>query len=174
MFYHYFSKIHSLFIEIMCINNIWRLLTKFKYNMKYYSIFCYTFTMHYKSWYIFEIFIKHYELNIRRHCLWYWSSWVCSLRTSFSIRFHFIYLGKKVLHIDRNPFYGGEGASLNLTNLWKVFRPGKNPPNELGQNRDWNIDLIPKYIMSGGKLVKILLKTRVSRYLEWKSNIILM
>jgi RAB protein geranylgeranyltransferase component A len=98
---------------------------------------------------------------------------MCSFRTSLSRRLDFIYLGKKVLHIDRNPFYGGEGASLNLTNLWKVFRPGKNPPNELGQNRDWNIDLIPKYIMSGGKLVKILLKTRVSRYLEWKSNIIL-
>jgi RAB protein geranylgeranyltransferase component A len=99
---------------------------------------------------------------------------MCSFRTSLSRRLDFINIGKKVLHIDRNPFYGGEGASLNLTNLWKVFRPGKNPPNELGQNRDWNIDLIPKYIMSGGKLVKILLKTRVSRYLEWKSNIILM
>jgi RAB protein geranylgeranyltransferase component A len=35
------------------------------------------------------------------------------------------FLGKKVLHVDRNPYYGGEGASLNLTNLWKVFRPGK-------------------------------------------------
>ena len=41
----------------------------------------------------------------------------------------------------------------------------------MGHNRDWNIDLIPKYIMSGGKLVKILLKTRVSRYLEWKRKI---
>ena len=30
--------------------------------------------------------------------------------------------GKKVLHIDRNPFYGGEGASVNLTNLWKLFK----------------------------------------------------
>jgi Rab GDP dissociation inhibitor len=77
--------------------------------------------------------------------------------------------GKKVLHIDRNPFYGGEGASLNITNLWKQFRPGQEPPQALGQNRDWNIDLIPKFIMSNGKLVKLLLKTRVSRYLEWKS-----
>jgi RAB protein geranylgeranyltransferase component A len=51
-----------------------------------------------------------------------------------------------------------------------LFREGKNPPPELGQNRDWNIDLIPKYIISGGKLVKILLKTRVSKYLEWKST----
>lgn len=72
---------------------------------------------------------------------------------------------KKVLHIDRNSFYGGEGASVNLTNLYKLFKDGKAPPAELGHNRDWNIDLIPKYIMSGGKLVKILLKTRVSRYL---------
>lgn len=78
------------------------------------------------------------------------------------------YVEKKVLHIDRNSFYGGEGASVNLTNLYKLFKDGKEPPKELGHNRDWNIDLIPKYIMSGGKLVKILLKTRVSRYLEWK------
>jgi Rab GDP dissociation inhibitor len=73
-----------------------------------------------------------------------------------------------VLHIDRNSFYGGEGASVNLTNLWKIFRDKEEPNKELGHNRDWNIDLIPKYIMYGGKLVKILLKTRVSKYLEWK------
>jgi len=73
--------------------------------------------------------------------------------------------GKKVLHIDRNPYYGGEGASVNLTNLWKIYRDKEEPNKELGHNRDWNIDLIPKYIMYGGKLVKILLKTRVSKYL---------
>ena len=27
--------------------------------------------------------------------------------------------GKKVLHLDRNEYYGGETASLNLSNLWK-------------------------------------------------------
>lgn len=75
-----------------------------------------------------------------------------------------------MLHIDRNPFYGGEGASVNLTNLYKLFKEGQEPPKELGHNRDWNIDLIPKFVMSSGKLVKILLKTRVSRYLEWKRN----
>mmetsp|Transcript_129919 Transcript_129919/g.183244 ORF Transcript_129919/g.183244 Transcript_129919/m.183244 type:complete len:335 (+) Transcript_129919:91-1095(+) len=77
--------------------------------------------------------------------------------------------GKKVLHIDRNSYYGDEGASLNLTNLWKLFRPGVEVPKEYGMNRDWNIDLIPKFIMANGNLVKILLKTRVSRYLEWKA-----
>jgi len=77
--------------------------------------------------------------------------------------------GKKVLHIDRNPFYGGEGASLNLTSLWKLFRPGVEPPKEYGTNRDWNVDLIPKFVMANGQLVKVLLKTRVARYLEWKA-----
>eukprot|EP00928_Gymnodinium_smaydae_P050351 TRINITY_DN3390_c0_g1_i2.p1 TRINITY_DN3390_c0_g1~~TRINITY_DN3390_c0_g1_i2.p1 ORF type:complete len:456 (+),score=113.39 TRINITY_DN3390_c0_g1_i2:78-1445(+) len=77
--------------------------------------------------------------------------------------------GKKVLHLDRNNYYGGECASLNITNLWNKFRPGESPPKELGANRDWNIDLIPKFVMAAGSLVKILLKTKVSRYLEWKS-----
>jgi Rab GDP dissociation inhibitor len=31
---------------------------------------------------------------------------------------------KKVLHIDRNSFYGGDGASLNITAMWKKFRNG--------------------------------------------------
>jgi len=96
---------------------------------------------------------------------------VHSLRTSLSRRYLYFHPGKKVLHIDRNPFYGGEGASVNLTNLWKIFRQNEEPNKELGHNRDWNIDLIPKYIMYGGKLVKILLKTRVSKYLEWKRKI---
>jgi len=76
--------------------------------------------------------------------------------------------GKKVLHIDRNGYYGGETASLNLTNLWAQFRPGAEPPKQYGHNRDWNVDLIPKFIMANGKLVKMLLHTKVTRYLEWK------
>lgn len=76
--------------------------------------------------------------------------------------------GKKVLHLDRNEYYGGETASLNLTNLWQRFRPGVTPPKEYGHNRDWNVDLIPKFIMANGKLVKMLLHTKVTKYLEWK------
>jgi Rab GDP dissociation inhibitor len=56
----------------------------------------------------------------------------------------------KVLHMDENNYYGGTGASLNLTKLWKLFRPGKEVPKEYGHNRDWNIDLIPKFVMSDG------------------------
>ena len=76
--------------------------------------------------------------------------------------------GKRVLHVDRNEYYGGETASLNLTNLWKKYRPDVEPDKQYGHNRDWNIDLIPKFIMANGKLVKMLLHTKVTKYLEWK------
>ena len=76
--------------------------------------------------------------------------------------------GKKVLHLDRNDYYGGETASLNLTNLWAKFRGDQKPPKEYGHNRDWNVDLIPKFIMADGNLVKMLLHTKVTKYLEWK------
>jgi len=75
----------------------------------------------------------------------------------------------KVLHIDRNNYYGGDAASLNLTNLFKKFRNGADAPNDLGANRDYNIDLVPKFIMACGNLVKILIHTQVTRYLEFKS-----
>jgi len=74
-----------------------------------------------------------------------------------------------VLHLDRNGYYGEDGASLNLTAMWKHFDRQQTHDPKYGQNRDWNIDLIPKFIMADGKLVKMLLKTRVAKYLEWKS-----
>ena len=43
--------------------------------------------------------------------------------------------GKKVLHLDRNNYYGGDSASLNITNLWKKFKPNEEPPPSLGANR---------------------------------------
>ena len=39
----------------------------------------------------------------------------------------------------------------------------------MGSSRNWNVDLVPKFIMACGKLVKILLHTKVTRYLEFKS-----
>ncbi len=38
-----------------------------------------------------------------------------------------------------------------------------------GKNRDYNVDLIPKFIMACGVLVKILIHTKISSYLEFKS-----
>ena len=78
-------------------------------------------------------------------------------------------IGQKILQLDRNNFYGSETASLNLTNLWKYFRRENEYPKQYGKNINWNVDLIPKFIMANGSLVKILLKTNASKYLEWKS-----
>ncbi|KAJ3750576.1 rab GTPase activator [Lentinula detonsa] len=76
--------------------------------------------------------------------------------------------GKKVLHMDRNDYYGGDSASLNLTQLYRKFRPGQEPPAELGRDRDYAVDLIPKFIIASGELTQILVHTDVTRYLEFK------
>lgn len=112
--------------------------------------------------------------------------------------------GKKVLHMDRNDYYGqaasrhgltaaradacgaradaslsslrlvrfvagGECASLNLEQLYAKFRPGVEPPKEFGRTRDYCVDLCPKFLMACGNLVKVLLHTKVTKYLEFKS-----
>ncbi|XP_076012609.1 rab GDP dissociation inhibitor beta-like [Genypterus blacodes] len=76
--------------------------------------------------------------------------------------------GKKVLHIDRNPYYGGQSASISpLEELYKRFEsPG--PSECMGRGKDWNVDLIPKCFLSNGPLVKILVHTDVTRYIDFK------
>ena len=68
----------------------------------------------------------------------------------------------------RNDYYGGASASLNLTQLYNKFRPGTEVPKNLGRDRDFAIDLIPKFMMANGELVKMLIHTDVTRYMEYK------
>lgn len=79
--------------------------------------------------------------------------------------------GKKVLHIDRNSYYGGESASLTpLDALFKKFNRSVEEANKYGTAKNkWNVDLIPKFLMANGSLVKLLIHTGVTRYLEFKS-----
>ncbi|KAG2219698.1 hypothetical protein INT45_001870 [Circinella minor] len=86
----------------------------------------------------------------------------CILSGIFSVE------GKKVLHIDRNDYYGGESASLNLSQLFHKYRPDTTTPSDLGRERDYNIDLIPKFMMANGEIVRFLTHTDVTRYLEFK------
>lgn len=77
--------------------------------------------------------------------------------------------GKKVLHMDRNNYYGAESASLTpLAELYKLFNEKLEPADKYGRERDWNVDLIPKFIMANGELTKLLIHTDVTRYLEFK------
>ncbi|KAI3386052.1 hypothetical protein SNEBB_001856 [Seison nebaliae] len=78
--------------------------------------------------------------------------------------------GKKILHMDRNKYYGAESASITpLSEMFKRF--GKTAADECvyGRGRDWSVDLIPKFLMANGLLVKLLIHTGVTRYLEFKS-----
>ena len=78
--------------------------------------------------------------------------------------------GKKVLHMDRNDYYGGATASISpLDKLYEHFKRGDKPAESMGRGRDWSVDLIPKFLMANGLLVKLLVHTDVTRYLEFKS-----
>ncbi|EJT77787.1 rab GDP-dissociation inhibitor [Gaeumannomyces tritici R3-111a-1] len=72
--------------------------------------------------------------------------------------------GKKVLHLDRNPYYGGEAASVNLKTLYQkypVANAGPEPWTKFGPLHAWNIDLIPKFLMATGELIKAIVQTKV-------------
>lgn len=70
--------------------------------------------------------------------------------------------------MGRNNYYGAASASLNLTQLYGKFRPGAEVPKDLGRDRDFAIDLVPKFMMANGELVKMLIHTDVTRYMEYK------
>ncbi|XP_029901524.1 rab GDP dissociation inhibitor beta [Myripristis murdjan] len=77
--------------------------------------------------------------------------------------------GKKVLHMDRNPYYGGESASVTpLEDVYKHFKIPGAVPESMGKGREWNVDLVPKFLMANGQLVRMLLITEVTRYLDFK------
>ena len=75
----------------------------------------------------------------------------------------------KVLHKDRNSYHDAESASLNLRQLWEKFRPGEPEPTQYGQWQDWNYDMVPKFMMGNGLLVRTLVHTGVHKYLEFKA-----
>lgn len=76
--------------------------------------------------------------------------------------------GKKVLHLDRNGYYGGASASLDIHQVFAKFADEKPSEAELGKLRDYAVDMVPKFIMSGGQLVKVLIHTGVANYMEFK------
>uniref|UniRef100_A0A5F8HBL1 Rab GDP dissociation inhibitor n=1 Tax=Monodelphis domestica TaxID=13616 RepID=A0A5F8HBL1_MONDO len=61
--------------------------------------------------------------------------------------------GKKVLHMDRNSNYGGESEfNALLEDLYKRFNSQGSQPASMGRGRDWNVDLITKFLMANGHL----------------------
>jgi Rab GDP dissociation inhibitor len=61
--------------------------------------------------------------------------------------------------------------NLNTLQLFKKYgnySQGQEPWKKYGRVNDWNIDLVPKLLMSSGELTNILVSTDVTRYLEFK------
>ncbi|CAL8098746.1 unnamed protein product [Calicophoron daubneyi] len=76
--------------------------------------------------------------------------------------------GKKVLHMDKNDYYGGKSTSVTpLEALFAKFGV-KGPSENFKRGKDWNVDLIPKFIMANGNMVLLLVHTGVLKYLEFK------
>ncbi len=62
-------------------------------------------------------------------------------------------------------------ASTDMPQLFKKYGTcgkGEEPWKKYGRANDWNIDLVPKLLMSNGELTNILVSTDVTRYLEFK------
>lgn len=62
-------------------------------------------------------------------------------------------------------------CGLYLTQLFKRYgnySAGEEPWKKYGRVNDWNVDLVPKLLMSNGALTNILVSTDVTRYLEFK------
>uniref|UniRef100_A0A3P8WK77 Rab GDP dissociation inhibitor n=1 Tax=Cynoglossus semilaevis TaxID=244447 RepID=A0A3P8WK77_CYNSE len=78
--------------------------------------------------------------------------------------------GKKVLHMDRNSYYGGESASITpLEDVYKRFNLPGSPPNTMGKGRDWNVDLVPKFLMANG-LMGLFEKRRFKNFLVYVAD----
>jgi Rab GDP dissociation inhibitor len=71
--------------------------------------------------------------------------------------------GLKVLHMDRNDYYGGDCASLNLEQLYKFMKEETAPDAKLGRSRDYNVDLIPKFLMANGNYYSPLSSTPINQ-----------
>lgn len=61
-----------------------------------------------------------------------------------------------------------------LADQWQLyqkygnFKAGEEPWATYGRTNDWNIDLVPKFLISSGELTNILVSTDVTRYLEFR------
>ena len=76
----------------------------------------------------------------------------------------------RICQLDRNNFVGSETASLNLKNIYKYFQDEKTDglSHLFNKNEDWHVDLTSKFILANGTLVKMILKSDITEFIEFK------
>ncbi|KAJ9264185.1 hypothetical protein DTO212C5_7244 [Paecilomyces variotii] len=97
--------------------------------------------------------------------------------------------GKKVLHVDKNPYYGGAEAAFSLQEAEEWVEelkqePGRVPyedvsvhsppaapdsPTKLAKSRAYTLSLSPQLIYSRSKLLPTLVSSKVYRQLEFQA-----
>ena len=65
-----------------------------------------------------------------------------------------LHLTRPLLPLDSPDYPDALGASSCAMQLYERFRPGEAPPKSLGPSRDYNVDMVPKFIMNSGELVR--------------------
>ena len=83
--------------------------------------------------------------------------------------------GQKVLHVDPNTYYGSENeASFDLAIFTDLNETEKGPKYEefvssKDLNRKFVLDLCPRLLYANGSMVKLLVKSKICRYLEFRN-----
>lgn len=78
---------------------------------------------------------------------------------------------KKILHLDRNDYYGGESASFNMTQLVQKFKGADAkvaPALARDRSSDYSIDASPKFLMACDMLCVSLQKLIPEDYLTFQ------
>ena len=74
----------------------------------------------------------------------------------------------KICQINKSKIIGESCPSLNISQLFQKF--GKIfSPEKYGEDKDWNIDLIPKIMLRNSPIIKLFLITDIYNYIEWKT-----
>ena len=74
----------------------------------------------------------------------------------------------KICQINKSKIIGESCPSFNISQLFQKF--GKIFPQEkYGEDKDWNIDLIPKIMLRNSPIIKLFLITDIYNYIEWKT-----
>lgn len=71
--------------------------------------------------------------------------------------------------MDQSSYYAGESAFImSLEDLPKRFKIPGQPSASMGRGGDWHVDLISRFLMANGQLVKIWFYIEVTPYMDFK------
>lgn len=71
--------------------------------------------------------------------------------------------------MDQSSYYAGESAFImSLEDLPKRFKIPGQPSASMGRGGAWHVDLISRFLMANGQLVKIWFYIEVTPYMDFK------